>query len=280
MIDEKTSKKGAKQTQMDEIAFGKRLCAARNHAELSQEELAERASVTRQAVSQWESGRSLPDVDKLAALCKALGTSMDVLAYGEEARTQRSQAQNGLPFFLYYHYEYKSKRTWLGLPLFHINIGYRRGKPYIAKGIFAFGTVAIGVVSLGVLALGGVAFGALSLGVLALGALAAGGGAFGAIAAGLVACGGVAAGVLAFGGVSLGQYAVGGAAIASRVAIGDYAHAHVAIGHTSIGDYVLQSHRASNLSTLSAADVRALILRVYPHIPAFVLRFLTLFCGR
>ena len=33
---------------------------------LSQEELAEKLGVSRQSISKWESGQSLPDIDKLS----------------------------------------------------------------------------------------------------------------------------------------------------------------------------------------------------------------------
>ena len=40
----------------------------RRKAGLSQEQLAERLEVTRQTVSKWETGRSVPDLEKLEAM--------------------------------------------------------------------------------------------------------------------------------------------------------------------------------------------------------------------
>ena len=50
----------------------------------SQEELAARVQVSRQAVSKWETGDALPDLPKLLALADALRLSLDALC-GREA---------------------------------------------------------------------------------------------------------------------------------------------------------------------------------------------------
>ena len=46
---------------------------------LSQEELAEKVFVTRQAVSRWESGDTTPTMDKLKTLARIYGVSLDWL---------------------------------------------------------------------------------------------------------------------------------------------------------------------------------------------------------
>ncbi|MBO5983268.1 MAG: helix-turn-helix transcriptional regulator [Clostridia bacterium] len=45
----------------------------------SQEELADKLYVTRQAVSKWESGNSLPDVEKIVHMSKLFGVTTDYL---------------------------------------------------------------------------------------------------------------------------------------------------------------------------------------------------------
>ena len=52
----------------------------------SQEDLAERVQVSRQAVSKWETGDAMPDLPKLLALADALDISLDALC-GREAET-------------------------------------------------------------------------------------------------------------------------------------------------------------------------------------------------
>ncbi|MBQ7333418.1 MAG: helix-turn-helix transcriptional regulator, partial [Clostridia bacterium] len=50
---------------------------------LSQEELAEKLGVSRQAVSKWESGQSLPDIDKIILMSSFFGVSTDYLLKDE-----------------------------------------------------------------------------------------------------------------------------------------------------------------------------------------------------
>lgn len=58
---------------------GKGIAQRRKQAGLSQEELAQRLGVTRQAISRWESGAALPTVDNLAELARVLDASVDEL---------------------------------------------------------------------------------------------------------------------------------------------------------------------------------------------------------
>lgn len=65
--------------------LGQRLQQLRKAKGLSQEELADRVGVSRQAVSKWESGQSAPDLDRLLALRTQLDTSADYLLTGQAA---------------------------------------------------------------------------------------------------------------------------------------------------------------------------------------------------
>ena len=56
-----------------------KLYELRRAAGLSQEELAERLNVSRQAVSKWENGASDPSTVNLLALAKLYGVSADEL---------------------------------------------------------------------------------------------------------------------------------------------------------------------------------------------------------
>lgn len=49
---------------------------------LSQEALAEKIGVSRQAVSKWETGAATPELDKLRALCACFGVTLDELTGG------------------------------------------------------------------------------------------------------------------------------------------------------------------------------------------------------
>ncbi len=63
-------------------AVSKNLKEIRQAKGLTQDQLAEALHVTRQAVSNWETGRSEPDIETLLALAEALDTGADALIYG------------------------------------------------------------------------------------------------------------------------------------------------------------------------------------------------------
>lgn len=67
------------------MAFSKNLSRARKARGLSQEELAARLGVSRQAVSKWETGEAAPDLSKLLALADALELPLDTLCGRETA---------------------------------------------------------------------------------------------------------------------------------------------------------------------------------------------------
>ncbi len=64
----------------------------RKNAGLSQEALAEQLGVSRQAVSKWESGINIPDIDKIIALSKIFGVSLSELLTGEKEETSSAEA--------------------------------------------------------------------------------------------------------------------------------------------------------------------------------------------
>ena len=51
---------------------------------LSQEQLAEKIGVSRQAISKWEGGLSTPELEKLRALCECFHVTLDELTGGRE----------------------------------------------------------------------------------------------------------------------------------------------------------------------------------------------------
>ena len=70
--------------------FSEILIQRRKQLGLSQESLAEKIQVSRQAVSKWETGEAMPDMTKLIALADALDMSLDALC----GRTFPEQAAN------------------------------------------------------------------------------------------------------------------------------------------------------------------------------------------
>ena len=53
---------------INKIHFGKRIAVLRNNIGFSQAQLAQRLGVTSQAVSKWECGTAIPDIDLLLEL--------------------------------------------------------------------------------------------------------------------------------------------------------------------------------------------------------------------
>ena len=61
------------------MALSEKLYTLRKKSGLSQEQLAEQLSVSRQAISKWESGQSVPESDKLIVISNYFKVSLDYL---------------------------------------------------------------------------------------------------------------------------------------------------------------------------------------------------------
>ena len=61
------------------MALSEKLYTLRKKSGLSQEQLAEQLSVSRQAISKWESGQSVPESDKLIVISNYYNVSLDYL---------------------------------------------------------------------------------------------------------------------------------------------------------------------------------------------------------
>ena len=75
------------------IETANRLYELRKQQGLSQEELAEKLGVSRQAVSKWERSEASPDTDNLIALAKIYGLTLDELVYGEKAGEEKTEPE-------------------------------------------------------------------------------------------------------------------------------------------------------------------------------------------
>ena len=63
--------------------LGGKIAGKRKDLGLTQQEFADRLSVTRQTVSRWEAGTVFPDIDKIADIARTLGVSCDYLLRDE-----------------------------------------------------------------------------------------------------------------------------------------------------------------------------------------------------
>lgn len=87
------------------MTLGQRIQANRTALNLSQEALGERLGVTRQAVSRWEADGAVPDTDKLIALSKLFGVSLNHLLQVEGPVQPEAPAQTQAP-------PTRKKRLW------------------------------------------------------------------------------------------------------------------------------------------------------------------------
>ena len=75
------------------MTLAKKIAALRGERRLSQGDLAERLDVSRQSVSKWETGQSVPELDKLIRLADLFGVSVDELV--REGEPPRPEAETG-----------------------------------------------------------------------------------------------------------------------------------------------------------------------------------------
>jgi len=66
------------------MTLGERIKNYRKNVGLSQEGLAEKMNVSRQAITKWENDNGVPDIDNLISLSKVMGISLDELVMGEK----------------------------------------------------------------------------------------------------------------------------------------------------------------------------------------------------
>ena len=64
------------------MSVGERISAHRNERKMSQNQLAQLMEVSRQAVSKWESGQSVPDSRNIIKLADILNTDLEYLTTG------------------------------------------------------------------------------------------------------------------------------------------------------------------------------------------------------
>ena len=71
------------------MGIGEKLKAARVTAQLTQEQVAEKIMVSRQTVSNWENGKSLPDIISVMNLSDLYGVTLDELLKGDQKMKEK-----------------------------------------------------------------------------------------------------------------------------------------------------------------------------------------------
>jgi hypothetical protein len=115
--------------------------------------------------------------------------------------------------------------------------------------------LSLGVISIGLLSLGLISAGVFSAGLLAVGS----------IALGLFAAGAISVGLISFGALSIGCFSTGALAVGKYAAVGDHAHAMIAIGQT-VADGSVYSH----IGDLTTADIPTVVEWLDGNVPAWL----------
>lgn len=76
------------------MSMSNRLQDLRQKAQISQEELAERIGVSRQAISKWESEQTNPDIENIVRLSEVYNTSTDYILKGTQPTVIQSSDKN------------------------------------------------------------------------------------------------------------------------------------------------------------------------------------------
>lgn len=105
------------------MTFGEKLQALRQRAGMSQDALAEKLAVSRQAVSRWERDETMPETDKVVALADLFEVTTDYLL--------RNQPEQAAP-----SYSEEKKRDWVDkLTYLAKTKGYLLGWLLVAWGV-------------------------------------------------------------------------------------------------------------------------------------------------
>lgn len=145
------------------MEFSKKLQLLRKQKGLTQEELAGALYVSRTAVSKWESGRGIPNLESLKAISKFFALSIDELLSGEELMTaadEEAKKREARIRDLVFGLLDCGMLLLLFLPLF----AQRGGEGVNAVSFFALTDTALAVR----VAMGGSVFGCAVTGILAL----------------------------------------------------------------------------------------------------------------
>ena len=73
------------------MEFNEQIKRLRKENNLTQEEMAKKLNVTRQALSNWENNRNLPDFEMIILIAKTFGVSLDELILGDKKMNKVEQ---------------------------------------------------------------------------------------------------------------------------------------------------------------------------------------------
>ena len=81
------------------MTIGEKIAKLRIAADISQEQLAEKISVSRQSVSKWEMDQALPQIDKVLQICELFDITTDELLHDKISIDRIEPESDGNKYF-------------------------------------------------------------------------------------------------------------------------------------------------------------------------------------
>ena len=82
-------------TMFDIVKFGKALSTLRKNADMTQNEVADKLNLSRQAISKYERGESFPDISVLVTIAELFDLTLDqLIGYGEPTKGESAIIKN------------------------------------------------------------------------------------------------------------------------------------------------------------------------------------------
>ena len=105
---------------MNQEKIGKFIATCRKEKKITQEKLAEQLGVTDRSISNWETGKNMPDLSLFKPLCEILDITINELLSGERLSKEKYQEkfeENILNTINYSHEQIEKKNQIIGLIL-------------------------------------------------------------------------------------------------------------------------------------------------------------------
>ena len=95
------------------MKIDKKIIYCRKKEGLSQEALAEKLGVSRQAISKWETGEATPEISKLILIAKTFGVSTDWLLSEDDPEVDKDKVEDKLDDSTTFTSQQSNKNSWI-----------------------------------------------------------------------------------------------------------------------------------------------------------------------
>ncbi|MDD4570573.1 MAG: helix-turn-helix transcriptional regulator [Tepidanaerobacteraceae bacterium] len=130
------------------MTLGEKIAKLRAEHHLSQGDLAEKMSVSRQSISKWETGSSIPDLDKLVTLSELFDVSLDTLVKDQDPK-ENTDPQPSAPHQLSEKHPPRKIAGWIlmGIGLLSVVLGLALNLLLAVLGVYLIvcGTICLTV---------------------------------------------------------------------------------------------------------------------------------------